>query len=320
MKGTINGTAESLRGAGRWRYARVSALLIAITAAMLAGPAAAAPAAEVLRWKFKPGETLKFSVEQKVVMSTKQAEIERKSTRTHTLDFTWKVLSVDASGEAEITHRIERIRLKSEEPPLAAFDFDSASTGPPQPGFEGPTRELKSQVGAEFTFRMKPDGEITDIKLSEETLKHLRETAPEGAAEAITEKSIKDSLIQASPPAFPQEAIEPGKTWSAKPARVPLPFAVLVMDKTYTYQGSDARSPNLQLVGIEISAKTEPIENADIKAAIRKQEGKGALTLDSEAGKVVSVRMNQKFEMAITFMGQTVDQTTEMNSTMTLKP
>lgn len=318
MEGTMNGMAGSLRGAGRWRRARVLTLLIA--AAMLAGPAAAAPAAEVLRWKFKPGETLKFSVEQKVIMSTRGAEIERKSTRTHTLDFTWKVLSVDASGEAEITHRIERIRLKSEEPPLATFDFDSASTGPPQPGFEGPTRELKSQVGAEFTFKMKPDGEITDIKLSEETLKHLRETAPPGAGEAITEKSIKDSLIQASPPAFPQEPVEPGKTWSAKPARLPLPFTVLVMDKTYTYQGSDARSTNLRLVGIEITAKTEPIEGADIKAAIRKQEGKGSLTLDSDTGKVTSVRMNQKFEMAIAFMGQTVDQTTEMNSAMTLKP
>ncbi|MHB1558005.1 MAG: DUF6263 family protein [Isosphaeraceae bacterium] len=314
----MNRTAWSLRNAGRWRCARGSALLIA--AAMLAGLAAAAPAAEELRWKFRPGETLKFSVEQKVVMSTKGAEIERKSTRTHTLDFTWKVLSVDASGEAEITHRIERIRLKSEDPPLATFDFDSASAGPPQPGFEAPTRELKSQVGAEFTFTMKPDGEITGIKLSEETLKHLRETAPPGASEAITEKSIKDSLIQSSPPAFPPGEVEPGKTWSAKPTRLPLPFTVLVMDKTFTYQGSDSRSPNLRLVGIEVSAKTEPIEGADIKAAIRKQEGKGSLTLDAEAGKVTSVRMNQKFEMAITLMGQTLEQTTEMTTAMTLKP
>lgn len=315
----MNGTAGSPRVDGRWwGCARVSGIFV--VAAMLAGPVVAAPAAEVLHWKFRPGETLKFSVEQKVVMSTKGAEIERKSTRTHTLDFTWKVLSVDASGEAEITHRIERIRLKSEEPPLATFAFDSATTTAPQPGFEGPTRELKSQVGAEFTFKMKPDGEITDIQLSEETLKHLRETAPPGAGEAITEKSIKDSLIQSSPPAFPHEALEPGKSWSAKPAQVPLPFTVLVMEKTYTYKGNDASSPNVQLVGIEVSARTQPIEGADIKAVIRSQEGKGSLTLDSTVGKVTSVRMNQRLEMAITYMGRTVDQTTEMVTAMTLKP
>ncbi len=314
----MKGTAGSLRVDGRWGRARVSGILV--VAAMLVGTSAAAPAGDVLRWKFQPGETLKFSVEQKVVMSTRGAEIARKSTRTHTLDFTWKVLSVDASGEAEITHRIERIRLKSEEPPLATFDFDSASTAAPQPGFEGPTRELKSQVGAEFTFKMKPDGEITDIKLSEETLKHLRETAPPGAGEAITEKSIKDSLIQSSPPAFPQGALEPGKSWSAKPAQVPLPFTVLVMEKTFTYKGNDTSSPNVQLVGIEVTARTQPIEGADIKAVIRSQEGKGSLTLDSRAGKVTSVRMNQKLEMAITYMGRAVDQTTEMVTAMTLKP
>ncbi len=318
MVKTMRESAGRILGAGRYRLPAAAVLVAAV--AMLAGSASRAAAAELLRWKFRPGETMKFAVEQKIVMSMKGGETERKSTRTSTLDFTWKVASVDPSGEAEITHRVERIRLKSEEPPLAPFEFDSASNDPPKPGFEGPTRELKSQVGAEFTFKIKPNGEIIDIKLSEETLKRLRETAAPGAGEEVSEKAVKDSLIQASPPAFPEAAIEAGKSWSAKPSQVPLAFTNLVIDKTFTYQGPDARSPGLQLIGIEVSAKTQPVEGADIKATIRKQEGKGTMTLDSEAGKVVGVRLNQKFDMLITFMGRSFEQTTEMSSTMSLKP
>lgn len=111
-----------------------------------------------------------------------------------------------------------------------------------------------------------------------------------------------------------------GKTWTSKPARVPLPFATLVMERTFTYQGPDPKSPNLQLVGIEVTAKIEPVEGADVKAAIRKQEGRGSMTIDGEAGRVVNVRLGQKFDMGVTLMGQTIEQSTEMNTSMSLMP
>jgi hypothetical protein len=298
------------------------AMVLLLAAWVFGGSVSPAAAAEVLRWKFKPGETLRFSVEQKLTMSMKSMDTERKSNRTQNVEMSWKVKSVSPDGTAEITQKIERIRMRDEAPPLMPFDFDSDAKKPEQPGYEAVTKQLQSQVGAEFTFKMKPTGEIADIQLSEATLKALREQpSPSGGPEPeAAEKALKETLLQSSPPSFPDSSLEPGKTWTSKPARVPLPFATLIMERTFTYQGPDQKSPNLQLVGIEVTAKIEPIEGADIKAVIRRQEGKGSMTIDGEAGRVVNVRLSQKFDMAVTLMGQSIEQSTEMNTSMTLLP
>ncbi len=307
---------------GRERSASFPLVILLAAAGVLGGPAAGAGAADVLRWKFKPGETLRFSVEQKIVMSIKGMEAERKSTRTQTLDISWKVLRVGPGGEADITHRIERIRMRAEVPPFMPFEFDSAESKPVQPGFEAETRQLKSRVGAEFTMKMKPNGEILDVKLSEQTLKQLRESFPADAPGAeVSEKALKEAILQESPPTFPEGPLEPGKSWSPRPARVPLPpFATLVQDWTFTYQGPDPRSPHLLLVNMQTTAKIEPIEGSDIKVAIRKQEGKGSMTIDGEAGRLVSTRMGLRIDMALSAKGQSMEQSTETTSSMTLQP
>src|SRR5262249_52397793 len=137
----------------------------------------------------------------------------------------------------------------------------------------------------------------------------------------VSEKSLKDSLLQSSPPSFPDNPVAPGQTWKSRPAREPLPpFAMLLIDRTFTYQGPDTKSPNLLLVGIETAVKLEPIEGADVKANIRKQEGKGSMTVDAQAGRVVNTRQSLRLEIAVSAMGQTIEQTSETSSTMTLMP
>lgn len=318
-------TNQTKDGSERMSRPAVSPFLpasVLLVAAWVFGASASpAASAEVLRWKFKPGETLRFSVEQKLIMSMKSADTERKSNRTQNVEMSWKVHGVGPDGTAEITMKIERIRMRAESPPLMTFEFDSAESKPAQPGFEAETRQLKAEVGAEFTFKMKSSGEIVEIQLSESTLKGLREQSPSGGPEPdVAEKALKEQLLQSSPPSFPDGPVEVGKTWTAKPARVPLPFATLVMERTFSYQGPDPKSPNLQLVGIEVTAKVEPVEGADVKAVIRRQEGRGSMTLDSETGKVVNVRLSQKFDMGVTLMGQTIEQSTEMNTSMSLMP
>lgn len=320
MRASKRGTGSEGRSLGlRKRTGGVAILIIASWA--LAGPVGRA-SAEGLRWNFRPGETLRFSIERKSSMSAKAMGTERKSSDTQTVEMSWKVLRLDPSGEAEITQRIDRIRLKAEMPPYMPLEFDSATTKEDPPGFEAITRQIRAQVGAEFTFKMKPNGEITDIKLTEETLKRLREAAPPGAPEGeISEKAVKENLLlQSSPPSFPEGPIEQGKSWSPKPARVPLPFATLIMDKTFTYQGPDAKSPNLLIVAIETNAKLEPIQGADVKSTIRKQEGRGTMTFDGQAGRVVSIRLTQKLDMSIVQAGQAIDQSSDMTTTMSLQP
>ncbi len=313
---------ESEGHSGRAGLRRRAHALLLVAAWWLVGPVSGAEAVEGLRWNFKAGETLRFSIEQKSSMAAKAMGNERKSNQTQTVEMSWKVLALDASGEAEITQKMDRIRLRAEMPPLMPLEFDSAASKGDQPGFEAVTRQLRSLAGAEFTFKMKPNGEITDIKLSEETLKRLRESTPGGAPEAgVSEKAVKDNLlVQLSPPTLPDGPIEPGKSWSPKATRIPLPFATLVMEKTFTNQGPDPKSANLLLVSVETTVKLEPIEGVDVKATIRKQEGKGTMSFDGQAGRLVSIRLTQKLDVAIVQAGQSIDQATEMTTSMSLLP
>jgi len=279
-------------------------------------------AQEILRWKLKAGDVLRYTIEQKMVMSVKGSTVrERKQTRTQTIHYSWNVKEVANDGSAEILQRIDRVSMRVEAPPYMPFEFDStkpeAEVAEP---FEAEARQLKANIGAEFSFKMKPSGEIADIKISEATLKKLRDALPaeEAGQGGFSEQVLKDMLMQSSPPPFPQIAVEPGKSWSSKPAKVSLPQGSLVMDKVFTFQGADPKDPKLMLIGMEGRVTLEPGEN--VSAKIRAQEGKGSLAFDAEAGRIVSSRSTQRTEMVMSSMGQEIDQTTETTSTMTLVP
>ena len=97
---------------------------------------------------------------------------------------------------------------------------------------------------------------------------------------------------------------------------------MLAIDRTFTFQGPDPNSPGLLLVGIDTTAKVEPIEGADVKAAIRKQEGQGEHDRRSARPVAWSARrLALKLDVAVTAsMGQLIEQSSESSSTMTLLP
>jgi hypothetical protein len=92
----------------------------------------------------------------------------------------------------------------------------------------------------------------------------------------------------------------------------------MVLEKTCTFQGPDPKSPRLVLVGVETKVVLEPAESSGITAQIRKQEGKGNLVFDTDAGRIISARGTQKIEMLITVRDQRIEQATEATTSMTL--
>ena len=265
---------------------------------------------------------LRYQIEQKMVMIVKGSMVrERKQTRTQTIQYSWNVKGVASDGVAEIVQKIDRLRNRVEAPPFMPFEFDStkpeAEVAEP---FEPEARQLKAAIGAEFTFKMRPSGEIADITISEATLKKLRDALPpeEAGQAGFSQKGLKEMLMQSSPPPFPLSPVEPGKSWSSRPAKLTMPQGALVMDKVFTLQGADPQDPKLRLIAMEARVTLEPGEN--VTAKIRAQEGKGSLVFDAEAGRIVSSRTSQRIEMLMSSMGQEIDQTTETISTMSLVP
>jgi hypothetical protein len=292
----------------------------ALTTLMLGGWALESQA-ETLRWKLNPGEVLRYTLEAKQVFNYKVMGRDKKSTRSHTINLSWTVKNVLGDGDAEIALRFDRVRMRIEQPPFMPLEFDSSPNKLEVPEeFESVERQIKALAGAEFTFKLRPTGEVEDLKVPEQTLKTLRDGISQEAAgqSMVSEKDLKAMLLQSSPPPFPSDSLEPGKTWKGKPSKISIPqLGSLAVDQVYTFQGPDAKNPKLMLVGMDARVTLEPAEN--VTAKIRMQDGKGSLTFDAEGGRIVNSRANQKMEMVISDRGQDIVQTTETNSTMTLE-
>ena len=160
---------------------------------------------DVLRWKLSAGEVLHYTLVGKQVQIIKVSGRDKKSTRNSTMNLTWTVKSVSANGDAEIELRFDRMRQRIEQPPFMPLEFDSSPNKLEIPEeFESAEKQIKAAAGAEFTFTLRPTGEVDDLRISPQTLKNILRcrtpgsgwarndfrTEPEGHAPAIEPANV----------------------------------------------------------------------------------------------------------------------------------
>ncbi|MEQ8849796.1 hypothetical protein [Botrimarina sp.] len=137
-------------------------LTLALLAAPLSALADGAPK-HTLRYKFKPGEVLRWEVDQRSsVRNTMEGASEEAQTKTVSLK-AWKVVDVMPDGEIEFITLVERVRMQNKLPDRAEMVFDSTDTGEAPPGFEDAARAIGVPLSS---VRMTPWGEIVsrDVK------------------------------------------------------------------------------------------------------------------------------------------------------------
>ena len=232
------------------------AILIRIVLSALAatlGVAAAQPThgAETLRWKFKPGETLRYTMVQETTQGMKAMGQEFKTSLNQTVDLHWSVKNVASDGVAELSQTIDRVRTKVEGPGNS-FEFDSQAGKDPEGQIASLlTPMLKALVGAEFTFKMNGRGELSEIKVPQKLLDSLRQAGPAANAGGMFSEEGMKNLISQSSLTLAEGPLEKGKSWTQQ-AKVPVPMlGTMVMDKTYTFDGPSPKEawPGPDLAG-----------------------------------------------------------------------
>jgi hypothetical protein len=317
-------TEEQRTAETRWKIAPITRsrwIVLALLGLLSCGRIAQA---DGLRWNLKPGEVLRYAVEEKMTQTSKAMDKESKGSTTRTINLSWSVKGVSDSGDADISLRFDRIRMHIEQPPFMPYDLDSRAgkIDAPEP-FASMAQQFKAMAGAEFTFKLKPNGAIEAFQIPENTLKTLRAGIPEGATQGMfSEQALKDMFLQSTPPPFPENARNPGSSWSSKPAKIPSPLGNVVVDKSFTTVGPDPKNSDLLLIGTQTTVSIEPQSTGEVSAKISSQEGKGSMIFDMASGRIVSTRLDQKMQMQISQAAdpsQKIDQTTETTSTMTLE-
>lgn len=277
--------------------------------------ASASPAKSTIRWKFKDGEILRYSMDQTTV-STGQDPAGREIKQTFGLimDMTWTVKSVDASGVALMTQRIERVRASAASP-FGKFSFDSKEAGDAASA-AGPL--FKMLVGGEFTSKLTPRGEFTEIKLSDKLLATLRsDNEPAGAQGQFSEEGLKNMLSQMVFP-LPEAAVDVGETWQRKLAIPSGPEGqTRQVEQTFTFKGPEAGTPGLE--AIDFANKYEPPKpDSNIPVTLKKETATGHFAFDNASGWIARSNVVENVEMSISLEGKEVPQKVETTRVFTL--
>jgi hypothetical protein len=297
-------------------WSRVS--LAVLVASLVFGAGRAVSAAETLRWKFHPGETLRYTMVQEQTQGLKAMGQEFKTNLNQTVDLHWNDKSVSSDGVAEMSQTIDRVRMKVDGPG-GGFEYDSQAGKAP----EGPVANLlapllKSLVGAEFTLKMNSRGELSDIKVPPKLVESLRQASPAATAGGMFSEEGLKNLIGQSSLALPQDPLEKGKTWS-NASRLPVPMlGTMVMDKTYTYEGVDPKEAALVKIGLDTKVALEPAADSNVAVKITSHSGKGDFAFDPQVGRMVTSRVKDKMQMSLSVMGQDLEQSSDSITTMTL--
>jgi Family of unknown function (DUF6263) len=279
---------------------------------------ATAAAKATLRWKFKEGEVFRYSLDQNSVMTGQDPEgRESKQSFGLILDMTWTVKSVDASGVASIHQTIDRVRT-SATAPFGKFSFDSKEAGN-APGPAGPMFRLL--VGAEFSVKMTPRGEVSDIKLSDKLLATLKaEADPAGAQGPFSEAGLKNIVAQMVMP-LAEAAVDAGETWTRSMSVPAGPDGQMrQVEQTFTAKGPDPKASGLEV--IEFTTKLEPPKadpnNGQPAFHVKKETQTGRIEFDNAAGRVVKSTAEEDVEFSVAIQGKDVQQKAQTSRVLTL--
>jgi len=303
-----------------------SALRLGLLGLAVLGAGAAPAGATTLRWKFKAGESLHYAMDQKTVTTVNfkvgEEKKEIKTTLTQTIDMTWSVKAVDSQGTADVTQSFDRLRTKITSM-FGSFEYDSkAEKDPEGPIAAGIVPLLKALVGAQFSFRMNPQGELSDVTIPESVSKALSAAGAGlpggGGSGPFSAEGLKNMIVESSL-ALPKGDLAPGTTWTRQTKAPTPPLGTLLLDKTYRYEGPEPGG-QAEKIGLVTKIQLQPAAESQMKLTIKSQEGQGTFDFDNNAGRVTNSHVTEKIVMLISIMNNDIDQDSDSTTDMKLVP
>ncbi len=280
------------------------------------GPRRPGRPGRALRWKLKPGETLHYVMEQKTETSEKAGAQEIKSTLSQTTGMSWAIRDVQSDGVANVVYTIDWIRSRFDSP-FGTFAYDSKDPKEPQGLIAATLVPLfKALIGARFTFKMSPQGVLSDVKVPEELTRALQAAGPAGGGASIfSEEGLKNMIVESSL-TLPEDD---RKTWTRQ-VKITSPFGTTTLDKTYTNQGPDPTAANVVKIELVTKVDLPPQPEGGIPFKVKEQERKGTFDFDTAAGRVIRSEVTERLETVTTINNVEVVRRNTATTSMHLEP
>ncbi len=235
----------------------------------------------LLRYQFKPGETIRWrvvhlaKVKTTVAGSTQTAETVSKSIKS------WKITDVAEDGTATFEHSVDRVDMRSKITGRQEVTYNSLTDDEAPAGFES----VAESVGKVLSrISVNPRGEVTARKDL-----HKATTNPNEGQVTIT---------------FPEEPVAVAETWSF-PYEMMIPSNNGTVVKIKTQQKYSLERVKNGVATIKMATVVlTPVHDPAIEAQIIQRQTEGTIRFDIDAGRVLSQQMDLD-KRVVGFAGQT---------------
>jgi hypothetical protein len=252
---------------------------------------------KALRYRFKPGETLRYTAEMK--MTQVMASNGRTATGEvqMTAEALMQVKSVAADGSARVAVKTERLRMTLQVGNRKIV-FDSRGEKPGEDNPDGLFLNVMHRAAAiECEATVDVRGRVRDVKFPA-SLKDLRATVPANLAYMVSDEDLRRQFGLDALAVLPDAPPVPGTTWASPPRRQTSPTGTFTTRTKCTYVGPEMRDGR-QLEKLALTGRMDFAPGAQVQGlmTLKSRSLKGESFFDRAAGRWVETTTRAEMEM-----------------------
>lgn len=230
-----------------------------------ASQAAAGEQKHSLRYRFKPGETLRWEVEHRAQIRTTIQGTTQTAETVSTSVKLWKIGSVDAEGQAKFTYSVESVDMRQKYDGRQELHYNSEVNKEPPPGFG----DAAKAVG---------------VPLATVTLDALGKTL--NREELLQQPTPAPDMIT---PPLPNDAVAVGESWTI-PADIKVSLRSGEVKKIkarqhYTLESVDG---DVATIRFETQILSPVRDNPEIEAQIAQSKAVGQIRFSLDEGRILT--------------------------------
>ena len=254
------------------RFFMAAALLAAI---LVYSARADQPATYTLRYKFHPGETMRWEVNHRTNVRT---TVSGTTQTAETLSISvkrWRVADVRPDGAAVFEHSVERVDMRQKLTGRNEVRYNSQTDEKAPVGFEGVARS----VGVTLSLvTMDTQGKVLHRK--------RHGAKPQAAVDSMVENENSMTIP------LPEEAVPIGHTWSF-PLDIDVPLESGGVKRVKAIQQYTLEDVKTGVGTIQVSTEVlTPITDPAIESQLVQREVAGRVRFDIDAGRILSQQMD----------------------------
>jgi hypothetical protein len=246
-----------------------------------------------LRYRFKEGEKLRYVTEVKTTVEMKELGDQGKFDTVQVIEASWEVAKVDKNGRAALTVTVDRLRLTFDSPVFGKMTYDTKDgKEPDEEFFKLMAGTLKALVGGQITLRVDPQGQTSDLKLSDQVTKVVN-GRPVPNADGISQELLRGLTGAVLP--LPMGETKKGDSWTNK-YELTSSIGKIAVESKFTDEGSaESGGRKVQKISIKETGKIDPKTVPEgVKATLGGSEG--TASFDWTAGRLLERKETETLE------------------------